>query len=234
MKTILDHTHDEAKNIKTFWFKPEKPARYTAGQFTEIRLKHDKPDDRGDKRWFTVSSSPTDAMMSITTKWAGDKASSFKKTLFSLPMGTEVQLAEPMGDFVLPKQTDRPLVFVAGGIGVTPMHSMIKWLVDTGEKRDIHLLYAANKLEDVAFRDLFEKAPITFQIILNNPPKDWKGKSGMLTADAVLEVPGVADTAMVYLSGPEPMIEKLFDDLKAKGVDKKRLITDYFPNYDAI
>lgn len=205
-----------------------------AGQFTEIRLKHDNPDDRGDRRWFTVSSSPTDDMMSITTKWAGDKASSFKKTLFSLPMGTEVQLAEPMGDFVLPKQTDRPLVFVAGGIGVTPMHSMIKWLVDTGETRDIHLLYAANKLEDVAFRDLFESAPITFEVILNEPPKGWKGKTGMLTADAVMDVPGVADTAMVYLSGPEPMIEKLFNDLKAKGVDKKRLITDYFPNYTVI
>ena len=234
MNTILDHTHQETKHIRTFWFKPEKPVRFTAGQFTEIRLKHDNTDDRGDKRWFTVSASPTDNMLSITTKFADDKSSSFKKTLLSLPMGTEVNLAEPMGDFVLPKQKDRPIVFVAGGIGVTPMHSMIKWLVDRDEKRQIHLLYAANKLEDIAFRDLFERAPITFEIILSHPPKTWKGKSGQLSADLIIDMPRVKADALVYLSGPEPMVETLFKDLKAKDIPEKHLVTDYFPNYSEI
>lgn len=234
MKATLDHTHEEAKNIRTFWFKTEKPVRYTAGQYTQLKLPHKHPDDRGQKRWFTVSASPTDDMLSITTKFAGGKASSFKKALFSLPMGTQVNLDDPMGDFVLPKQKDRPLIFVAGGIGVTPMHSMIKWLVDQDEKRNIYLLYAANKLEDVAFRDLFEQAPITFDILLKDPPKGWQGKVGELTADLILSLPGATDKALIYLSGPEPMIEKFYKELKEKGVDQRRLVTDDFPGYTSI
>lgn len=231
MHVVFDHAEDEAKNLKTFWFKPDKSVRYTAGQFTEIRLPHENMDDRGDKRWFTVSSSPTDEMLSITTRLDPVRPSSFKKALFALKPGTELTLADPMGDFVLPKKKDIPLVFVAGGIGVTPMHSMIKWLVDMGEKRQIHLFYAAKTLEEVAFRDLFEKAPITFEMILNDPPADWQGKTGRLTSDEIMALPGVKDSALVYLSGPEPMIEAFEKELTEKGVPKHRLVMDFFPGY---
>ena len=234
MRAILDHTDQETKNIRTFWFKPEKPIRYTAGQYTELKLPHDHPDNRGQKRWFTVSSSPTDDMLSITTKFAGNKASTFKKTLFSLPVGSEVNLADPMGDFVLPRQTDRPLAFIAGGIGVTPMHSMVKWLVDKGEKRQVYLLYATHTLEEVAFRDLFEHAPITFDILLSEPPTGWKGKSGELTSDVILSLPGVIGKALIYLSGPEPMVEKFYKELQEKGINPQRLVKDAFPGYAQI
>src|SRR5690348_14324223 len=145
MNVVFDHSEPTAANIRTFWFKPERPVQYTAGQFTELYLPHDNADNRGQRRWFTVSSSPTDAMLSITTKYAGDQSSTFKKTLFSLKDGTPLKLADPMGDFVLPKDKTIPLVFVAGGIGVTPMHSMIKYLNDTHEKRTIHLIYAVTR-----------------------------------------------------------------------------------------
>lgn len=233
MHVTFDHSEEAAKNIRTFWFKPDKKPRYTAGQFTEIRLPHDKPDGRGDKRWFTLSSSPSEDMVSITTKFAGDKSSSFKQTLFAMEPGTKLTIADAMGDFVLPKQTDIPIVFVAGGIGVTPMRSMVKWLVDTGEKRSIHLLYAANTLEEVAFRDLFEAASITFEMTLKEPPAGWTGRTGSLTSDIIYALPGVQENALVYFSGPEPMIETFYKELKAKGVDKHRMVTDYFPGYPA-
>src|SRR5690349_12906121 len=123
MNVIFDHAEDTADHIKTFWFKPEKPVKYTAGQFTEIYLPHDNADNRGQRRWFTVSSSPTDPMVSITTKFATEHGSTFKQTLAALKPGTPLKLADPMGDFVLPKDPSIPLIFVAGGIGVTPMHS---------------------------------------------------------------------------------------------------------------
>ncbi len=130
MKAIFDHAKDEASNIRTFYFRPEKPAHYTAGQYTELALPHPHPDKRGGRRWFTLSSSPTEDLLSITTKYAGDDdTSSFKRTLFKLKPGSEVHMADPMGDFVLPKLIQTPLVFVAGGIGITPFHSMLEWLV---------------------------------------------------------------------------------------------------------
>src|SRR5687767_16013481 len=110
MNVTFDHIEDIAANIKTFWFKPERPVRYTAGQFTEIYLPHPNADERGQKHWFTVSSSPTDPMVSITTKFALDRSSTFKQTLRALEPGTKLHLADPMGDFVLPKDKNIPLV----------------------------------------------------------------------------------------------------------------------------
>lgn len=223
MKAVLDHTQTEGPNIQTFWFKPEKSMRYTAGQYTELHLPHDNPDDRGIKRWFTLSSSPTDDLVSITTKFAGDTASTFKKALFSLPQGASVTLADPMGDFVLPKQKDRTIVFVAGGIGITPMHSMVKWLADKHEVRQIHLLYAVHSPKEAIFTDLLKKSPLTLQL-----------HTGALQAEDVLAIPGVQEKALVYLSGPESLTEKLHHDLKERGVDERSLVTDYFPGYDQI
>jgi len=116
MKAEFIRKHSEATNITTFWFKPEQPIDYIAGQYVEMWLPHDQPDSLGSRRWFTLSSSPTDApLVSITTKLSG-QSSSFKKALTRLSNGDRVNLTDGMGDFVLPKQTDRQLIFVAGGI----------------------------------------------------------------------------------------------------------------------
>jgi ferredoxin-NADP reductase len=232
MNVTLDHTEDVAENIKTFWFKPEKPVRYTAGQFTEIYLPHDNADNRGTRRWFTLSSSPTDPLLSITTKFAGDTSSTFKKTLFSLQLGTPLKLAEPMGDFVLPKDPNTPLVFVAGGIGVTPMHSMVKYLLDTKERRNIQVIYAVTHLTELAFEPLFKEYGVAFAVIVKEPPADYTGESGSLDGTRILKLaPDDGSTTMYYLSGPEPMVEAFTKDMKHLGVNKHRIVTDYFPGY---
>lgn len=231
MKVIFEHKEEVAKNIYSLWFRPEKPVRYTAGQFTELHLPLSEPDERGDKRWFTLSSSPTEELLAITTRLDPHRPSAFKQHLFSLAPGAELSFAESMGDFVLPQKKDIPLVFIAGGIGVTPMRSMVKWLIDSDEQRQINLLYAAKKLEHVACRELFENAPIDFDIILSEPAKGWVGRSGRLTSDMILELPGVRQDALVYVSGPEPMVEALYKELQEKGVAKHRLVMDYFSGY---
>ncbi len=208
--------------------------RYTAGQFIELTLPHDNPDKRGQKHWFTLSSSPSEELLSITTKFATDHISTFKQTLAALKPGQEVAMSDAMGDFVLPKDTSLPLVFIAGGIGVTPFHSMIQWLIDTQEHRTIQLLYAANVVEEVAFRDIFAKYGLPVTIILSKPPVNWKGQSGRLDAKKILELAPDVDRKLYYLSGPEPMVEALVEGMKDAGVDKKRLVGDYFPNYTGV
>src|SRR5438128_2636442 len=139
MKVVFDHTQETiASSIKSFWFKPTRPVHYTAGQYIELKLPHDKPDNRGERRWFTLSSYPTEPLLSITTKFT-DPGSSFKRALLDMKQGQIINMSDPMGDFVLPKDDTIPLIFVAGGIGVTPVRSMIKWLSDKAEKRDIKL-----------------------------------------------------------------------------------------------
>ncbi len=231
MEITLDHTHQENYNVSTFWFRPEKPLRYTAGQFIEMYLPHEHPDERGIKHWFTLSSSPTEELISITTKWFGDKASTFKHTLFSLKPGAKVKIVEPMGDFVLPKSADIPLVFVAGGIGITPFRSMVKWLTDTKDYRDIHLFFAAHQPKDFVFLDLFKKYGVKLTQLVSEPTKDWQGDIGTLSADKILGVIGQLGHRRLYVSGPEPLVEMLEKDLHQHGVKKAQLVLDFFPNY---
>lgn len=231
MRATLDHTSDIAENIKTFWFKPERPIRHTPGQFIELRIPHEGKDKRGDKRWFTLSSSPTEELVSITTKLTLEGGSTFKRALLALDASSEVTMSDPMGDFVLPKDESIELIFVAGGIGVTPMRSMIKSLYDTGQKRTITLIYALSKESELTFKDLFESANITFIPVVSQPSERWEGETGRVDAGRIISLGSGYENKYIYLSGPEPMTESLFNELKRLGVNKKRLVTDYFPGY---
>src|SRR3990167_2923399 len=227
MQTTLSHTRDENYNVRTFWFKPPSPFAYTAGQFIELHLPHKNPDGRGEKHWFTLSSSPSEKLLSISTKYAGEKSSSFKKTLWSLSPGAKVSMSDPMGDFVLPKDKNIPLVFVAGGIGVTPFRSMVKWLLDSGDERQIQFIWAINEPRDEVFADLF----ISYGI----KPKLFIKSAGQgLTGQKILDLADDYQNTRIYISGPEPMVEAFMDDLEKLGIPKNDLIGDFFPGYPPI
>jgi ferredoxin-NADP reductase len=231
MNVVFDHKKPEAASISTFYFKPEKPVQYTAGQFIELRLPHENPDDRGQKRWFTLSSSPSEELISITTRFFGDEASSFKKALFALEPGAQLTISDPMGDFVLPKLIQTPLIFVAAGIGITPFHSILSWLADSDEQRPIKLLYAVHDEDQIIFQDTFDRAKQHATIVVSEPTAAWGGERGQLTADLVLGLEKPSDDTLVYVSGPEPFVEMLEKDLKKAGLRQDQLVLDFFPNY---
>jgi ferredoxin-NADP reductase len=231
MKVTFERSEAEAENIRTFFFKPEQPLRYTAGQYTQLTLPHPHPDKRGIKRWFTLSSSPADDLLSITTKQAADKGSSFKQALFKLQPGTELHMANPMGDFVLPKLLQTPLVFVAGGIGITPFHSILAWLAATGETRPIKLLYAVRSEDEIIFQEAFDKAGVHATIVVSEPSPAWGGERGRLTAELILGLEQPTEDTLVYVSGPELMVQALAKDLHRAGLGKHQIVSDEFPNY---
>lgn len=214
---------DEARGVKTFWFRPERPVRFIAGQFTELYLPHEDADERGTRRWLTISSSPTEELISLTTKFAPGDGSSFKRHLLALRPGAILKMAEPMGDFVLPKNPAIPLLFVAGGMGITPVRSMVKWLLDTGEQRDISLLYAVSQPEDLAFHDLFTAFDRHFT-------PHFSHTNGHITVQHVLNLIQ-NDATQIYLSGPETMVETLHKELQTHGISPDRLLSDYFLGY---
>lgn len=232
MYVTLDHIETVAENIRTFWFKPTRRVRYVAGQFIEMYLPHADADSRGQKHWFTLSSSPTEELLSITTKFA-DRSSTFKQTLAALQPGAQIMLSDPMGDFVLPKDPRVPLVFIAGGIGVTPMRSMIKSLADGQDTtRSIDLLYAASKPAELAFTTLFEQQlGKRFIPFVKTAPAGWQGQTGSLTAERILDIVQPTPECLFYLSGPQPMTEALVKDLRAYGIARQAITTDYFPGY---
>ncbi len=236
MKAKLDHIvhEDQTKMIISFWFETDKTLDHIAGQFIEMTIHHPNADDRGDKRWFTISSSPTDApLMSITTKFAST-SSSFKQALHDLKKGDEVTISSPMGDFVLPKDDSIPLIFVSGGIGITPYHSIIKWLSDTKQSRDIKLIYAANNIGEMVFLETFRGYGLNLQLILNDPPSNWDGQTGYLSGQMIIDRARPTSDSLIFISGPETMVESLQSQLKTLAIEEARLVGDFFPGYSSL
>ncbi|MEK7602856.1 MAG: FAD-dependent oxidoreductase [Patescibacteria group bacterium] len=222
----------EPLNDKIISFSFQKPPgfHYIAGQFIELILFHKEPDDRGIKRWFTLSSSPSEELLTITTKFSTQNSSSLKSALWLLNIGQTVKLTDAMGDFVLPKNNLRPLLMVAGGIGITPVHSMLRWTVSQNEKRTIDVMYGVHSENEIVFEKEIRSAA-NLEIVVSDPV-NWRGKTGILNSPMVF--PSIKKEHLVYLSGPETMIEQLFYDLKLAGVPPENLVTDFFPGYKEI
>jgi len=231
MIATFHKAHDRSKDITSFSFRPHEPIHFTAGQFVELTVKHDKPDSRGQKRWFTLSSSPKNEFINITSRMADEKSSSYKIALWKLKPGDEVTISDPMGDFVMPKLNQTPLIFVAGGIGITPFMSMLDWIIDSGEERPINLLHGVRTEEEIIFQDNIKKSKIHTTIAVSEPSSAWGGERGRITAEMILGLEKPNDNTLIYVSGPEPMVEALEKDLKKAGVKSSQLVLDFFPNY---
>ena len=206
-------------DFTTFWFQSERPVRYQAGQFVELTLPH-AADERGERRWFTLSSSPTEELLSITTRLV-PKKSSYKTQLTDLQPGDKVHVSQPMGDFVLPRDAHRPLLFAAAGIGITPVRSMLTFLSDTHEQRDIQLLFMTRGT-DIPFRSLLQRMT-AFQHFDST-------KKRLAATDVLAAAEDMADP-IIFISGPEAFAEKLQKALTPH-IDQTRLVTDYFHGYN--
>jgi ferredoxin-NADP reductase len=234
MYVTLDHAEQITATLYTFWFKTPRPMRFTAGQFIELYLPHEQPDNRGTKHWFTLSSSPTEDQIGITTAFAAGQSSTFKQKLRALTPGTEVMISEPMGDFVLPKDPGIPLVFIAAGIGITPVRSITKWLTDTNQQRAATCIYGVRHPDDLAFTALLEAYYKDRFIPLVSSPRDaWQGHAGHITAENIIALGNTPAQSLYYLSGPEVLVEGLTKDLHTRGIAKHHIITDYFLGYPA-
>lgn len=214
-----------AKNTIGFWFESEKKINFLPGQYLECTLPHKNPDNRGMRRYFSFASSPQENAILIATKFS-EKSSSFKKALHELKQGDELSLNLIGGDFVLPRNTATPLVFIAGGIGITPFRSMLHDMMDTKIKRPVTLFYANRTEEDIAWRKFFEGTEWGLKFISVITERD-----GHINAEMIQKkVPNYKES-LFYLSGPMPMVKTFEKLLSEMGVPRGNIKRDYFPGY---
>ncbi|OGF70433.1 hypothetical protein A3H65_01580 [Candidatus Giovannonibacteria bacterium RIFCSPLOWO2_02_FULL_45_14] len=213
-----------AKDIYEFIFAPDRPFFFAPGQYLEWTLPHSPSDARGVRRYFTIASSPTEREIRLGIK-LNSPPSSFKKTLFELEEGAKVFAGQLAGDFTLPRGKNRKLAFIAGGIGVTPFRSMIKYLVDSGEKRDIKLLYAMRDENEIAYRYLFIEAEAKIGL------KAEYVVSKLMDAALIREKLPDWSERVFYISGPEAMVSAFKKILRDMGAPRLNIVTDYFPGF---
>jgi ferredoxin-NADP reductase len=145
-----------------------------------------------------------------------------------------VVAASLSGHFTLPKNQGQKLIVIAGGIGITPFRSMLKYLVDRNEKRDIVLFYANKSADEIAYLDVFSEAQKKLGVkvvytLTDQVPPNWSGRTGRIDANMIkLEVPDYLDRYF-YLSGSHAMVVAYEQVLKELGIKKNQIIKDYFP-----
>lgn len=226
-KFYVQEVKSETSDTFSLILKPEKPFSFKAGQFCFLRLNKDKLYARHP---FTVSSAPEEYELKFTAKLTGR----FTKALSELKIGEEVIIDGPYGIFNI-EDDSKDLIFMAGGVGITPFMSIIADRLKTGKTQNIILLYGSRTKQDIIYRQE-----------LDNIKKDWFKKTYILSHERVLaETPdyeigyireeiikkyaGDMHNSLFYICGPELMKDSLLEILNKLGVKKRDImIEDFF------
>ena len=223
MKMKLIVSIEQQPGVHTFVFEPSQPISWQPGQYMHYVLEHPNPDERGTERWFTIASPPYEKNIQITTRLASEEGSSFKKALMAMKIGDNIEADGPKGQFIL-KEGDYHHVLIAGGIGITPYHSMLAQLAHDSQPANAELLYANND-------DNF---------VFDDELASWAAKDPTLKIhkfiDKHIQVEDLKsylsdEKSVYYLSGPRAMVERYESLLPDLGVAKDQIMTDYFPGY---
>ena len=227
------------KLTPTSWelsFRPQTLVRFRAGQYMELTIPHAKTDVRGLRRIFSIASAPVETEIIRFGLNTAERSSSLKKALLALEPGEIVSGTSVGGDFLLPKQITRPLLLVAGGIGITPFMSHLGQIEGASEPRDVVVLYSASSASELAYSERLKA--LGHPVLLLAPaapkplPKNWTylGR-GPLTPELLASaIPDVKSRAS-YVSGPPAFVHVVRTLLRKAQAHSVK--TDFFSGYTA-
>ena len=183
--------------------------RFSPGQFGWLTLWGSPFKITGHPFSFSSSSAVTDGRVEMTIKNLGDFTSGIQK----VPVGRRVYLDGPYGAFTIGNPADMH-VLIAGGVGITPMMSMIRTLADLGDRRPVVLIYGSKDWESITFRDELEALKVRLDLtvvhVLANPPADWAGEQGFITAEMFKRhLPPPYAHHEYFICGPDVMMDAI-------------------------
>jgi ferredoxin-NADP reductase len=219
---------EEANDIKTFRMARPEGFAFAAGQFLTVRV---SIDGKPHVRCYSISSSPeAQGYLEISVRRQGLVSTTLHATVRG---GSTMAIGRPAGQFVYPVGDDRPLALLAGGIGITPLLSMLRHAVLADPTRPLALLYAARRVEDAAFvhelsliaqRHPQVRIGLTFSG--GSAPAPWR--TGRIDANMIRQyVPHPAHTVFC-VCGPAPMMDAMDRLLRAEGVPSGQIRSERF------
>lgn len=234
MKGIVKSKQEVAKGTLEVTFKIKEPFTFTPGQFVFITLDLKYPDDRGTKRQFSINNDPSEAqVIKITTRIS---ESGFKKTLKDLEIGSELDLGPIGGKFVLPEEKSKQLVFIAGGIGITPFMSMLRHLKVAGNPyKEVSLVYSNRDQSSTAFlqeiQQMESEIP-NFKLILSmTEDLQWEGEKRRVDAQFIKDYFPSVNNNHYMVVGPPVMVEAVITSLAEAGVSEENIEVERFTGY---
>lgn len=218
----------ETPDITTFRMARPEGFDFKAGQFTSVRL---KIDGRPVVRCYSISSAPeAGGYFEISVKRQGLMSGTLHA---SIRPGSMVSVMPPSGGFTYPDEDDRPLGLLAGGVGITPLMSMLRHATAADPTRPITLLYSTNTHSDIAFRDelrlLAHRHPQTRIVITNTRgPHADDCRSGRIDAAMITENVDDVRNTVFMICGPGPMIDGMKECLRGLGVPDDQIRSEAF------
>ena len=228
MKLTLVKKIDEAKGTKSFFFSCDEKIVWKAGQYIYITLPYlNYPDERGDTRHFTISSSLTEGdLVRITIRIRQE--SGYKKTLDELLIGSVVEGKGPQGTFVFDSKIENN-IFLAGGIGITSFRSMIKYNIDQKLDIPIFLIYS-NSDSEFVFKEELDKwqkendfLKVTYFDSSISGHLDSSKLSSLVSSDLM--------SSMFYVVGPNAFVNAMEEILEQLKIPSGKILTEKFTGY---
>jgi len=234
--TLLGRT-EVAEGTMAFQFEKPKHFVFTAGQYIDLTLSGSQPGlPSGLTHTFSIASSPSDEELVVTTRM---RNTAFKQAMSMLPIGSMARIEGPMGSFGLHKNTARPAVFLAGGIGIAPFLSMISYATAEKLRHRIVLFYANRYVEDAAFiEELWELEHANPRFLFvptftrtDKNYRGWKGETGYFSSEMLLTHVGILRGPIYYIAGPPMMVAAARRTFSEVSVDDDNIRTEEFAGY---
>ncbi|MEW5981934.1 MAG: iron-sulfur cluster-binding domain-containing protein [Acidobacteriota bacterium] len=225
---------DETPTIRTFRLRRPEGFGFAAGQFLTIRV---LVDGRPYVRCYSISSAPeASGCLEISVKRQGLVSGMLHSTVRA---GSTLMVRPPAGKFVYPAHDDRPVVLVGGGVGITPLMSILRHAVLAEPGRPVTLLYSARGESELAFWDelrwIVRRHPhVRIGVTLTGPCDGWAGRQGRMSASFVQDFVGEAAHSVFLVCGPHDMIEATRRMLSALGVPAGQVRSEVFQAAAAI
>jgi ferredoxin-NADP reductase len=218
----------ETPDIRTFRMARPEGFEFTSGQFLTVRL---RADGRDHVRCYSISSPPgSRGHLEITVKRLGMVSGALHA---SVRPGSVLHVRPPAGAFLYPTGDDRPLVLIAGGVGITPLMSMLRHAIEEEPARRVVLFYSVRTVEDIAFRDelsMLSRRHEQFRAIIaisdGDPTADFF--PGRIDASLVTAMMPDVRHAICLVCGPAPMLDAMTDMLSGIGVPKGQINFEVF------
>lgn len=220
----------ETESVWTLEIEPDghDGLRFNAGQFVWLTI-GPSPFSLQQHPFTIASSAEQSGRYELTIKELGDFTST---TLPSVPPGTQAYLEGPYGAFTLSPDASMGAVFVIGGIGITPVMSMLRTLKDRGDSRPLLLIYGNPSYEEIVFRDELEalESELNLEVVhvLENPPEEWDGETGRIDVPILRRHQLDVDEVEYLVCGPEPMMDGVEQTLRRWGLPLRRVKSERF------
>ena len=236
MKLKLTKKEKVAKDTMSFFFEPEKPISWLPGQYFYFTLPNPKyPDPRGNTHYFTIATSPTEGKVILCTTRMREK-SLYKKSLAELKVGDEIEGEGPEGTFILDEKEKGDHVLIAGGIGITPFRSILKYHTDKKLPTKLHLIYANSTPEEITYLSELKKLVknnknITIDFTVTKPDKKWKGLVGRVDAEMIKRLTSEYENPKYWLCGPPAMVDAMESALGKLKITADKVKAEKFSGY---